>query len=102
MENVRDLLARSLPPLLFIGGTVNPSINPEWISAKLLHPWESFSDEITMALQDLDLSAHVCLTDAPEDVFSLAEVKIWLRGGSTAATTTCLDWKSGLCSRIST
>jgi hypothetical protein len=67
MGSARNLLARSLPPLLFVGGTVNPSISPERISAELLHPWPSFSDEIMVALQGLELSAPVCLTDAPED-----------------------------------
>lgn len=66
MERARDLLARPLPPLLFIGGAANPSISPERISAELLHPWHSFRDEIMAALQGLDLSANVSLTDAPE------------------------------------
>jgi hypothetical protein len=66
MESARDLLARCLPPTLFIGGTTNPSISPGRISAELMRPWYSFRNDILAALQGLDLSANVSLTDALE------------------------------------
>lgn len=65
MESARQLLARILPSLCYIGGTNSASISPERISAAFLHPWITFDQDMSVALQSLDLSANVSLTDDP-------------------------------------
>ncbi|PLN77295.1 hypothetical protein BDW42DRAFT_177037 [Aspergillus taichungensis] len=66
METAGDLLARPLPALEFVGGTQHASISKEWISARFLHEWKSFENDIRSALGQLDLSGSVSYTHPPE------------------------------------
>lgn len=64
MERAKDLIARTLPPVLFVGGTINQSVSQERLSATLMHPWRTFLQEVSDALRSLDLSGEVSLSDS--------------------------------------
>lgn len=59
METVREYLAQPLPALNFNGRGESPDIPLEKIAAELLHPWIPFGNEVTAALQGVDLSREV-------------------------------------------
>lgn len=63
METATLLLAIILSSPCYIGGTDNASISPERISATSLHPWTTLDQDMSVALQSLDLCANVSLTD---------------------------------------
>lgn len=66
MEPAHDLLARRLPNLRFDGGTTHPSLHGNPVSATLFHRWASFTTDIQNALENLDLTLEVTLTDSGE------------------------------------
>lgn len=80
METAGEVVARTLPPILFIGGSETPFVSPHRISVTLLHLWSTFQDEVLTALRDLDLSGPVSRTDAPEGEQFLVRNELGLSG----------------------
>ncbi|KAL4779635.1 hypothetical protein BJX76DRAFT_340249 [Aspergillus varians] len=63
MESAKDLVARALPDIEQVGGTLNPSISAERFSAALMHPWTTFFDDVSRALQSMNLNVQISKSD---------------------------------------
>ncbi|KAJ5664674.1 hypothetical protein N7462_011487 [Penicillium macrosclerotiorum] len=69
MENPRMLLARSLPHLIKIGGTTEPSVSGERLCASYMHLWPDFLAQVRAACNSLSFTSDISLTDSPEGDF---------------------------------
>lgn len=69
MENPRVLLARSLPTLTQLGGTTEPSISNESLSACYMHIWPDFQRQVLDAYNSITFTSDISITDSPEGDF---------------------------------
>lgn len=67
METAGDLVSRRLPHLYQVNGTLHPSVSRERVSARYLHEWNHFSQQVRDACASLDLTATVSPTDDTDD-----------------------------------
>lgn len=66
MEHPRTLLARSIPALIQLGGTTEPSVSNERLCATYMHVWPDFERQALDACNSITFTTDVSVTDSPE------------------------------------